>query len=241
MPYYSNYPYEYPYFNGDLGDFNWQDNREVKLDKKASSLKLEGNSSIMVKPDIAAAFLGVITQNKNLADAQSENAEISNKVISSLLNLGIKDKDIKTENFSISPEYDYVDGKQIFRGYKVTNNLRITIRDISQVGTVIDTAVANGANTVYNVNFSLSNREEVYNRALSLAIKNAVDKALSVEKTLNIVVDKTPAEILEESSGAITPKTSLYALEAPASATNIKSGEIEVAAKVTAIFNYSEI
>ncbi|MBL4935304.1 SIMPL domain-containing protein [Clostridium sp. YIM B02515] len=239
--YYSNYPYEYPFFNGNLDNFNCQDNREVKLDNKASNLRLEGVGSIMVKPDIAASFLGIMTQNKNLADAQSQNSEISNKVLNALLNLGIEDKDIKTENFSISPEYDYVDGKQIFRGYKVTNNLRITIRDISKVGTVIDTAVNNGVNVVYNVNFTLSNREDIYNKALSLAIKNAVDKALSVEKTLNIAVDTTPSEILEESSGVITPKTGLYTLEVPASATNIKSGEIEIAAKVTAIFNYTEI
>jgi uncharacterized protein YggE len=232
MPYFEDY-YDY--------DLEFDNNRDIKLEVKDSTLKLEGEGSIRVAPNLASAFIGVVTENKELTAAQKENALKTDKVIASLLNLGVEEKDIKTENFSITPEYDFVEGKQIFRGYRVSNNLRITIRDINKIGTVIDTAVANGANAVYNVNFSLSNKEAVYKRALALAIKNAVDKAKSVERTLAVIVDEIPIEITEQDSDVNIGRTALYEMKSPAAETTIKSGEIEVTAKVRAVFVYTKI
>lgn len=233
MPYFADYPYDLSMFE--------ENTREMKQEAKASTLKLQGVGTLRTSPDIASAFLGVVTENKELSAAQKENSAIMDKVIASLLRLGIEEKDIKTESYSISPQYDFVEGKQIFRGYRVNNNLRIMIRNIQQVGKVIDTAVASGANAVYNVNFSLLNREEIYKRALSLAIKNAVDKAISVENTLNIEVNQIPAEIVEETNAENIERNGLYAMKAPAASTDIKSGELEVTAKVQTVFNYRSL
>jgi uncharacterized protein len=233
MDYNVNYPYEW--------GMSWEDHRDIPSEDKPSTLKLEGVGTLRTSPDVASAFLGVVTENKELSEAQKENSEIMDKVIASLINLGIEEKDIKTESYSISPEYDFVEGKQIFRGYRVNNNLRIIIRDIKQVGKVIDTAVANGANAVYNVNFSLINKEVIYKRALALAIRNAVSKAKSIENTLNVSVDEVPVEIVEESNVDNIPRAELYAIKAPAASTDIRSGELEVTAKVQTVFNYRKI
>jgi uncharacterized protein YggE len=218
-----------------------ENTREIKQETKESTLKLQGVGILRTSPDIASAFLGVVTENKELSTAQKENSATMDKVIASLLKLGIAEKDIKTENYSITPEYDFVEGKQIFRGYRVNNNLRIMIRNIQQVGKVIDTAVASGANAVYNVNFSLLNREEIYKRALSLAIKNAVDKAISIENTLSIEVNQIPAEIIEETNAENLERSGLFTMKAPAASTDIKSGELEVTAKVQTVFNYRNL
>jgi uncharacterized protein YggE len=210
------------------------------LREESYKLKLEGAGAVKTTPDIASVFLGIISEDMVLAKAQQDNAARSKKVIDSIMALGVSEKDIKTENYSIDPQYDYVEGKQVFRGYRVTNNLRITTRNIEGIGRIIDTAVNNGANVVYNVNFSLENYEGYYKRALSLAVLNAVDKAKSLEKTLAISVDKIPTEITEEPADRIEPRE-LYTLKAPAASTVIKSGEIEVAAKVRAVFNYNKL
>jgi uncharacterized protein YggE len=233
MPYFGDYPYDISMFE--------ENTREIKQDTKASTLKLQGAGTLRTSPDIASAFLGVVTENKELSTAQKENSATMDKVIASLLKLGIAEKDIKTESYSITPEYDFVEGKQIFRGYRVNNNLRIMIRNIQQVGKVIDTAVVNGANAVYNVNFSLLNREDIYKRALSLAIKNAVDKAISVENTLNVEVNQIPVEIVEETNAENIERSGLYAMKVPAASTDIKSGELEVTAKVQTVFNYIKL
>lgn len=233
--YNSTYPYEYMQNN-----FAYWD-REAGSNSKVLSLRVDGIGTIKVQPNIAVAFLGVITENKELSKAQVDNAAKTQKVIDAILKLGIEEKDIKTESFSITPEYDFVEGKQVFRAYRVNNNLRVTVRNVQDIGKVIDTAVASGANAVYNVNFSLDNISIVYNNALSLAIKDAVNKAGSVESTLNIAVDLIPVKITEESNMSAETRDRLFSLQSPAASTVIKSGEIEITAKIRAVFNYEKL
>jgi uncharacterized protein YggE len=221
-----------PYFNNDFNSLKY---------KAAGTyfLSVEGNGSVTAAPDLAVIFLGVITEDPKLAEAQKQNSEKAKKVISSLLKLGIKEKDIKTENYSVDPQYDFVEGKQVFRGYRVTNNLRITVKDMKSIGTIIDTAIENGANVVYNVNFTIEEKDIYYKKALSLALINAVEKAKSIEKTLNVEVHLTPIKIVEEPAGNIQARDA-YAIKAPASPTPIMAGELEVRAKVNALFRYTE-
>jgi uncharacterized protein YggE len=233
MPYFEEYPFDLSILDDST--------RELQLETKTPVLKLEGTGTVTTSPDIASAFLGVVTENKLLSAAQKENSLVMDRVIASIIKLGIDEKDIKTENYSITPEYDFVEGKQVFRGYRVNNNIRITIRDISQVGKVIDTAVANGANAVFNVNFSLLNRAEIYKRALDLAIKDAVEKAKSMENTLKVRVDEIPVEVVELSDTDRTVREGLVTFKAPAAATDIKSGELEVTARIQTVFNYRKL
>jgi uncharacterized protein YggE len=87
----------------------------------------------------------------------------------------------------------------------------------------------------------LLNRDAIYKRALSLAIKNAVDKAQSIENTLMVTVDEIPLEIIEESSVGDMSRNELYAIKSPAPSTDIRSGELEVTAKIQAIFKYRKL
>jgi uncharacterized protein YggE len=87
----------------------------------------------------------------------------------------------------------------------------------------------------------LLNREEVYKRALSLALRNAVDKAKSIEKTLKVSVDEIPVEIAEESSPENIGRSGFYSIKAPAASTDIRSGELEVTAKVQTVFKYRKL
>lgn len=66
-----------------------------------------------------------------------------------------------------------MDGKQIFRGYKITHLLQITTDHVAQTGNLVDTAVSNGANNVTSIQFTIAHPEFYENQALSLAIQNA--------------------------------------------------------------------
>lgn len=202
-----------------------------------AKMELEGVGTINVSPDTAVVFLGVINEGKEINTLLKENAEKVQTVIDTLTKAGIAERDIKTENYSIDPQYDFIEGKQSFRGYRITNNLRVTVRDVSKVGRIIDAAVASGANVFYNVNFALSEPSAVYNRALSLAISNVVNKAKSTEKTLSIIVSSIPTQIIEEIGEAGVMKER-FALQSPPSATPIRGGEIEITAKIKATFLY---
>lgn len=216
---------------GNLGD-------NVKQRSKYHKMNINGKGMVAVQPDIAVITLGVETQNKELRVAQNENAIVSSRIISTLVGMGIEEEDIKTDMYNISPQYDYVEGKQIFRGYRVIHTFRITVKNIKQTGEIVDAAVAAGANTVSNINFTISNPRVYYNEALRLALKDAVVKAQSIESSLGVIVNKTPVSITEESQGyAPVSERVLYATSADTT-TPIREGQIQVNASIKAVFVY---
>lgn len=209
----------------------------ANLYKGIYNMNIEGEGRISVSPDTAIISVGIVTENKELKIAQNENSRKTNNVINSLKGMEIKDKDIKTESYNIYPEYDYIDGKQVFRGYKVVNNLRVTIRDIQKTGEVIDKAVESGANVVNSISFTLANKSKYYNIALNNAVKNAIGKSRNLGDTLGVLVDKIPLNIYEESynQGFTTSQSLLKTADA---LTPIESGQIEIIAKIRCIFSY---
>ncbi len=121
---------------------------------KTKTMTLTGRGQVSTVPDTAVIRLGVETTGVNLMDIQAENARISQAVIESIENLGISD--IQTYQYLIEKRYDYVNGTQIDRGYAVRNILEIRSDNLEQIGTVIDTAVSNGANVVNFISFEVS-------------------------------------------------------------------------------------
>lgn len=201
-----------------------------------SKMTLTGRGTIKVKPDIAIINLGVETKGNNLQDTQAENALISNQLINTILKEGVRENDIQTYSYIINPEYEYVNGKQIFKGYRVINNYRVTIREIDKVGNIIDAAVKSGANLAQNIEFSVSNGSIYYNQALNLAIEDAIKKAENIERRFNYKINKIPESIKEESYGQpiVMESTTLKAMPG----TPVKSGLMEISAAVTAVFCY---
>lgn len=218
-------------------NFQYPQSNKFRANARNYEMSINGNGRVMAEADIASVSLGVMTENKELKVAQEENAVKSTQVLNSLKNNGIEEKDIKTESYTINSEYDYVEGKQVFRGYKVTHTFKVTIKDLKKVGEIIDAAVSSGANVVNNVIFTVSNPSIYYRQALNLAIDDAIKKAKSVEAKLEITLNKIPINIIEGGQGPI-PVTEKAFYSAPSAHTPIKEGQIEISANIKAIFVY---
>ncbi|MBE1554202.1 SIMPL domain-containing protein [Sporosarcina limicola] len=200
-------------------------------------MTVTGIGNLSIEPNIAQVQLGVSTENKNLNQAQQENAYVMNQVIESLLELGIHREDIKTASYNIFPQYDYVEGKQSFRGYQVTNVITVKIRNIEQVGNVIDVAVQNGATSVSSIQFMVEDEEMHYQKALSLALKNALAKAQTIAETMQLQFDPTPIKIVEEVREEPIASRSFAANEMSGS-TPIEPGQTTIKAAVKVQFQY---
>jgi uncharacterized protein len=199
-----------------------------------------GEGSVMAQPDQATVILGVITENRNLQQAQQTNATETTNVINAILNSGIPRENIQTSEFRIDMDYDFQDGKQVFRGYRVTNLLTVTIDNIEKVGEIVDIAVNNGANTVRNINMTVSNQERYYQRALANAIKNAQEKTLLIANTLGVTINEIPKQLKEITTTSPEPPRPfvLGVSTDKAVSTPIEVGQFKISALVEAVFQY---
>ncbi|MEH7095163.1 SIMPL domain-containing protein [Neobacillus vireti] len=208
------------------------------LHSKGHLLKVIGEGELFLPPDIASVNLGVVTESKELIPAQQQNSAEVTKVINAIKTLGIPQNLIQTSDYRIDTEYDYEQGKQLFRGYKVTHLLQVKTEELSLVGKVVDTAVQNGANYVSNVQFSLKNKDSYYLHALALALNNASEKAKTIATTIHVTLNPTPTSVVESSSSVQPIHFQADALAKGFSSTPIEPGQLKVKAVISAEFHY---
>ena len=206
-------------------------------------LTVTGEAQVIIPADYAQLVLGVSTQDESVTTASTINSTTLDAVIEALHGIGVAPEDIVTENFSVSPMYDYQYGKlgesQTVTGYQVENRLRVTVRDVNQVGAVMDAGVSAGANEAFGITFLSSQESAASDEALRAAVAEGQRKAeLMAEacgKDLSALVSVT-----ENASGGYGGVT-LNSLAADASAgTTVLANDLTVSAQVTLTYQLAE-
>ena len=128
---------------------------------------------------MAKVTLGVETEGASAVEAQNKNNQVMEQVITALRDLGIPQKNIKTEYFYLYPErrYDPGTSQQELVGYRANNEVVVTITDTDGLGAVIDAAIMAGANRVNSVEYDIQRSESVRDAALQAAVADATHKA----------------------------------------------------------------
>jgi uncharacterized protein YggE len=116
----------------------------------------------------------VQTQGATAAAASAENARVAQRVIAAIKAVGIGAEQIGTINYSVNPEYRHIENRRPeVTGYTVHNTVVVDVRQIEQVGRVIDASLTNGANMINSLNFYASNTEAARRAALAAAVEKA--------------------------------------------------------------------
>lgn len=126
-------------------------------------------------PDRAAVYVGVQTRATKANAAARDNAQRQRAIIDAIVALGIPRDQISTENYSVSPDtrYDQATQRTSVIGYVVSNVVRVELRRIDQIGTVLDTALAKGANQINSLDFFASSADSARHEALAQAVGRA--------------------------------------------------------------------
>ena len=126
-------------------------------------------------PDRANILVGMQTRASTAAAAARENANRQQAIIAAIVALGIPREQISTENYSVYPEtrFDREGQSPTVVAYVVSNVVRVEVRNIQQVGPVVDASLSKGANQINSLEFYSSNTDAARHRALGEAIGRA--------------------------------------------------------------------
>ena len=153
------------------------------------SFSVSGEGKVVAVPDVAEFDFSVITEGgKNIATLQKENTEKMNKAIAFIKSKGVDAKDIKTQNYSLTPRYQYFDCSKVggvcpppeIVGYTVTQNVDVKVRDFVKLGDLLSGVVESGANSVSGLSFTVDDSTKIESEARAKAITEAKEKARSV-------------------------------------------------------------
>lgn len=213
----------------------------TSVDRTRFRLTVLGEGEVAATPDIIQITLGVRTEREHPNEAIQENARIANNIIQNLENLGIPRDRIETRTYNVRPIYDFIEGKSILRGYEVEHLFIVTITDINQVGEVLSTSAEVGANVIQGLQFKLSNPQEYYLQALSIAVQSSTQKAIHIAEQMGVTLLQPPitiSEVSDEPVSVFQPEGTVLAATYPATPP-ITTQDVIIRAKVSVVYSYS--
>lgn len=156
---------------------------------------VNGQGKIEYIPDIAIVSLGVqVDKVPQAATALSQLNATVDKVVTAVKKLGIEEKDIATANYSLSPQYDYVDNVSKLAGYSANQQINVKVREFNTkkdlLNQVIAAANQAGANQVNGVSFDVANLEELKQQARIKALQDAQTKAGDLANAVNVALGR---------------------------------------------------
>ncbi len=169
--------------------------RDRIVNQQQWQVSVIGQGKVSYQPDIANVTLGVqIDKVAQAPDALNQLNERITKIITAIKATGISAEDIQTQNYSLYPQYDFIDDTSKLSGYNANQQLVIKVRGIAEnnalVSKVISEATKAGANQVLGVTFDVANIEDLKQEARLEAIADAKTKAGKIARAAGVRLDK---------------------------------------------------
>jgi uncharacterized protein YggE len=177
-----------------------------------NTINVSGYGEAFAAPDVATFSYTVSSEKSTVAAAQTEATAKINAITQYLKDAGIAEKDIKTTDYSVYPQYDYKaeicaaggycgGGTQVLRGYQVRQTTTIKVRDTAKAGDLLTGVGTKGATEVSGLNFTFDDPNKLQNDARQEAIADAKQKAELLASQLGVHI----VRVVSYSDSGYTP------------------------------------
>lgn len=161
-----------------------------------NTITVEGKGEVLVVPDVAEFSFSVVSLKSTVVAAQEEATKKVNEITSYLKAEGVAERDIKTTNYSVYPQYEWEQivcitypcpgGRQVLKGYEIRQTTQVKVRDIDTAGELLTGVGSRGATEVSGLTLTVDDEEVVKREARNKAIEDAREKAAELSKALGI-------------------------------------------------------
>lgn len=139
------------------------------------TITVSATGTAKVQPDIARISAGVMTEAATAREAIDRNKAGMTRFIDGMKKAGVEAGDIQTTMFNVEPRYSQPkDGRPgTINGYRVMNQVRLTVRNVGRLGEILDEAIALGANQINQIAFDVAEPEQAQDEARKQAMVKA--------------------------------------------------------------------
>ncbi|MEX2010317.1 MAG: SIMPL domain-containing protein [Parcubacteria group bacterium] len=161
-----------------------------------NTISVTGTGEATAVPDIASFTFSVTSDGNTVTQVQGETTKKINAIIASLKDMGIEEKDIKTNNYNVYPKYRYESAvcgptfcppsRQVPDGYTAEHSILVKVRKTEDAGKALGIVGDTGATNISSISFTLDDPEQAVKEARSKAIENAKQKAELLSDELGV-------------------------------------------------------
>lgn len=203
---------------------------QATTESQPKTVQVSGTGEVQVEPDSAVISLGVQTDADTAQAALNENNTKVQSLLDSLTKSGIPSKNIQTQRLNLLPRYENNNNNQKLVGYTASNIVKVQTDKLDSLGSLIDQAVKNGANTIENISFEVSDPEKWADQAREMAVQNAQHKAEQLAKLTNASLG--PVLEIQETSNTHGPILQSVAPAAQVSAVPVSPGSQSISVDI---------
>jgi uncharacterized protein YggE len=208
-------------------------------------LSLSAYGETHATPDLATISLGVTVQAKTAGEAMRANADRMSGLIAALKRAGVEAKDIQTSNLNLQPQYDYHNGVSspggasqppTLTGYQASNQVSVTVYDLTRLGATVDAVVGAGANQISGISFGLRDPQSAEDAARLEAVKRLAAKAALYAQATGHKI-KALRTFSEGGAVSVSPaQPRMYMAAKAAAPTPIEAGQLDLRVDVNATY-----
>ncbi|HPK87309.1 MAG TPA: SIMPL domain-containing protein [Atribacterota bacterium] len=213
--------------------------------QESKIIQTYGEAEISAQPDLAKISLSIETRDQSAKVAVEKNAKLANTVFEALIDFGLTENEVKTSSYRLNSYREWqkegsTAEKEVIY-YLVVNEIVLSVSRLDEVGKLIDLAVQAGANNINYINFELMDPQELMLQALTMATRQAQQKAESIAQGAGVKISELFS--IKEERTTYAPYRAQEAMLSRAMAggpspTPISPDEVIVRATVIAEFSF---
>lgn len=207
------------------------------------TITVSGEGKVAHAPDMAMIDIGVTAEDPLANVALTTMSEQLAKVQARLTTVpGIAAEDLQTSNLSLSPRYK--DGKygdqNAILGFVASSTLHVRVKQLDQLGGLLDQVVQDGANTLGGLRFDILDPAPLVEEARRAAVADARARAELYAEAAGVTLG--PVIEIRESGGygRPQPEMMMYARAAADSGVPIAQGEVSLSASVSMVYQIAD-
>jgi hypothetical protein len=139
------------------------------------TVNVSGSGEMAAEPDLAHVTLGVEARKPTMAEARAAVSATVERVLALTRDLRIDPKLVNATRVQVQPEYSWneKDRKRVLLGYLVSRQVQVELRDLEQLGALLERAVDAGVNQVNDPVLDSSKRKALEREAMARAVEDA--------------------------------------------------------------------
>ena len=166
----------------------------VQTPQAPYTINTSGTGKVYLTPDIAYVNFGAHTEADTVSEALRKNNDQAQALSKTLTEMVVDAKDIQTSAFNVAPQQQFdSEGKPTKTTYVVDNTVYVTVRNLSNLGKLLDGAVSSGANRVNSLTFDVQDKTKPTMEARRLAVEDARAQAKELADEAGVKLGKLTA------------------------------------------------
>ncbi len=206
-------------------------------------ISVDATGVVQAEPDMATITLGVTNEDKQASNAMQATSDAVAQILKRLDDMGVEARDVQTRDLSLSPVWS---GRNVsnndrpeISGFVASNRVLVRVRDLTQLGTIMDAVIRDGANDFGGLSFGVQDPSPLRAQARAKAVAEATAKAEQLAQAANVTLG--PVQQISEQAGGIRPVAQMRAMDmAEAGSVPVAGGEVSVSVNVTMEFGIAD-